>query len=100
MKRVCPTHELRIGECLKIYPGKDTPVINLKEHMQLLLSKDLSRNAELDWVATGEQRFLDGESIDGNFTTFASFPRSGNTMLRAWFEKLTGVSSGTDINKI
>ena len=47
-------------ECLKLYPGKDTPTVNLKNLKELLLSKDLSRNAELDWVDSGEFRFLDG----------------------------------------
>ena len=63
---------------------------------ELLLSKDLERNSELDWIRDDNFRFLDGEDIAGWHTTFSSFPRSGNTMLRKWFEKLTGVISGSD----
>ena len=67
---------------LKLYPKTDTPTINLEHLRQLLLSKDIKRNAEFDWISGNNYRFLDGNDITGWHTTFSSFPRSGNTMLR------------------
>ena len=64
---------------------------------EILLSKDLSRNQELDWIASGEIRFLDGEDIDGDKVSFQSFPRAGNSMLRKFLEVVTGVHTGSDM---
>ena len=80
------TYVFREGESLKIYPGVDTPRLNFFKLKELLLSKDLSRNEELNWISKWNYRFLDGQDIDGWHTTFNSFPRSGNTMLRGWTE--------------
>ena len=65
MTRIAPDLEIQTNNALKLYPGKNSPVINLKKHIELLLSKDLSRNSELDWIAGNKFRFLDGERIDG-----------------------------------
>ena len=78
-------------------PKPDTPTVNLKQLKEILLSKDLSRDKELDWIASGEMRFLDGEDIDGDKVCFQSFPRSGNTMLRRFLEVVTGVHTGSDM---
>ena len=67
---------------MKLYPKETTAVTNLEQLRDLLLSTDLSRNSELDWIDGKNFRFLDGKDIDGWHTTFTSFPRSGNTMLR------------------
>ena len=56
---------LEIGERMRLQPGPNTKVVNWKEHKDLLLSTDLSRASELDWIDAGEIRFLDGESIKG-----------------------------------
>ena len=61
------------------------------------MSKDLSRCQELDWIANGETRFLDGEDIDGDRICFQSYPRSGNSMLRKFLEVVTGVYTGSDM---
>ena len=42
-------------------------------------------------------RFLSGESIDGERTTFQSMSRSGNTFLRRYLELITGVPTGSDM---
>lgn len=100
--RTAPTYHIvieeaqRVGLKWKLTPGPNTPTVNLKQMFDILLSKDLSRNAELDWIKNEGYRFLDGERIDGLHTAFTSFPRSGNTMLRRWFEQLTGIFSGSD----
>ena len=63
-------------------PKPDTPTVNLKKLKEILLSKDLSRDKELDWMEAQGCRFLDGEDIDGDKICFQSFPRSGNVMTR------------------
>ena len=48
MARLYPTYEFDPKG--RARPGPDTPRTNLRELKELLLSKDLERNAELDWV--------------------------------------------------
>lgn len=65
----------------------------------LLLSKDLSRQAELSWVDEngGTFRFLDKKtSLHGFRTVFDSFPRSGNSFLRRFIEQISGIHTGAD----
>lgn len=83
---------------MRIIPGPQTPVVNFKQLKDLLLSKDLSRDSELDWVSAGEFRYLDGEDMTGNMVAFQSFARSGNTFMRSYLETLTGVYTGADMD--
>ena len=64
---------------------------------ELLLSQDLSRYGELDWIDSQGLRFLDGSDLGCNKVAFQSFPRSGNTMLRNYFESITGIFTGSDM---
>ena len=86
-----------LNERMAFRPGPNTPVLNFKYIKELLLSTDLSRNAELDWMKDGSFRFLDGEDMTGNQVAFASFPRSGNTFMRRFLEKITGIITGNDM---
>jgi len=74
--------EYRPNGTMKLFPKKNTPVVNFKQLRELLMSKDLNRNNEIDWIDSKVFRFLDGADIQGWHTCFTSFPRSGNTMLR------------------
>ena len=70
-------------------PGPDTPTVNLNWLKDYLLSQDLSRIDEMDWVEKGQFRFLDQEvDLDGtgDRVCFQSFARSGNTFLRRFLE--------------
>ena len=58
----------------------------------ILLSKDLAREAELDWSL----KYLDGADMTGNQVAFQSWPRSGNTMLRRYLEIVSGIHTGSD----
>ena len=49
----------------RIRPGPETPLINFANLKELLLSKDVARNVELDWVSSKNLRFLDGTDITG-----------------------------------
>jgi hypothetical protein len=94
--RVYPTYKL--DDRLRLVPGPDTPTVNFSVLKELLLSKDLSRNDELEWVDSG-LRFLDGTvDLAGNRVCFPSFPRTGNTMTRATIEAVTGVATGSCMN--
>ena len=84
---------------LRPRPEANTKVVNFEWLKDLLLSKDLSRNAELNWVNPSDSlRFLDGASMLGNYVAFQSMPRSGNSFLRRIIEIVTGVYSGSDMN--
>jgi hypothetical protein len=44
-----------------------------------------------------EKLFLDGKSHpDKDTIVMTSYPRSGNTLLRAYIEKTTGIITGSD----
>ena len=64
------------------------------------MSKDLSKNDELDW--TNKQfRFLDANedlALTGDRMCFLSWPRTGNTMTRSFLESTTGIFTGSDMN--
>ena len=62
--RMFPTY--RIDDLCRIRPGLETPVLNFAYLKDLLLSHDLSRNTELEWVSGKNLRFLDGTNIFGN----------------------------------
>ena len=71
-------------ERCKVIPGPETPLYNFVELKELLLSKDLSRDADFD---CNDLRFLDGKvDMTGNMVAFQSFHRCGNTFLRRFVE--------------
>ena len=67
--RVFPSYVL--DSRMRIRPGPDTPRIDFSWLKELLLSKDLSRNAELDWVQSAKDlQFLQGDDIFGDQVCF------------------------------
>ena len=96
IKRMYPSYQLD-SRCL-IRPGPETPTVNLAQLKELLLSKNLSRNSELDWVSAENLRFLDGTDITGQQIALESIVRSGNSFLRRIIELITGVYTGSDMN--
>lgn len=70
-----------------LHPKADAPVVNFYQLKELLLSKDLSRLRELDWISQEQNRFLDNTvDMTGNRVGLDSFPRSGNSFLRKFLE--------------
>ena len=94
MRSVYPSYVLDSKN--RVVAGPDTPVLNFNETMAILLSKDLTRNEELNWVAKESGgRFLDKSvSMRDHGIAFLSYPRSGNSMLRAFLESITGITTG------
>jgi len=84
---------------LRIRPGPETPRVNFQWLKELLLSKDLSRNTELEWIDNCKGlRFLEDQDITGDQVVFQSMPRTGNSFLRRILELTTGVFTGSDMN--
>ena len=81
---------------MHIVARPETPVINLKQLMRLLRSKDEALWLRCKWMFDGKFRFLDGEPNNSQKVAFCSFPRSGNTFLRKYLELLTGIHTGSD----
>jgi hypothetical protein len=77
-------------------PSKDTQVVSFKEYISLLLTKDKSKLIEDSWIFEGQSKFLDGE-VEVPKLTYATYPRSGNSFFRKYFESITGISTGNDI---
>ena len=96
MHRIFPTYVF--DERCRIRPGPDTQRVNFNSLKELLLSKDLARNSELDWVSAKHLRFLDGTEMLGQQICFQSMPRTGNSFLRRIIELMTGVYTGSDMN--
>ena len=44
-----------------------------------------------------ERGFLDGKSLFADSISLTSFPRAGNTMIRAYLDKITGIYTGSAI---
>jgi len=68
--------------------------MTFSEFKKDLLSKDVEGIDKLP-----EIKFLDAEaeeSLDQDTVMMASFPRSGNTLLRGYLEKIMGLTSGSD----
>jgi len=64
--------------------------------LDVLGSKDEELFLKNKWIFDGKDRFLDGRTKPGNKVAFVSFPRSGNSFLRKYLDKLTGVTTGSD----
>lgn len=81
---------------MRIRASSKCRTANLKQLMGMLASKDPKEYEDLKWMFDGHDRFLDGTPKPGNKVAFCSFPRSGNSFLRKYLEKLTGVTTGSD----
>lgn len=77
---------------------KEHRSVNFNWLKDLYLSKDLTRLDELRQL--GEKcKMLDATvDLSGNRISFASFPRTGNTLLRTLIEQCTGIYTGGDMD--
>ena len=84
----------------RLYPRPETPVVNFRELREILLSKDLMRQRDIEWISSEPARFLDNTvDMTGNKVALTSYPRSGNTLVKKFLEKITGVTTGSEINR-
>jgi hypothetical protein len=81
---------------MRIRAGPKCPVVDFEELKSMFLSKDPEELRKLNWIFENEPKFLDGTAFKGDKVAFASFPRSGNTFMRKYFELCTGIQTGAD----
>ena len=86
-----------LDETKHIRAGPETNVVNLKKLMALFRSESEDKWRANRWIFENESKYLDGEPKNFNQVGFTSFPRSGNTFLREYFEMLTGIATGADM---
>lgn len=66
------------------------------DYINLLKSRELSLLKDNAWIFEGLSKFLDmSESFPK--LTYATYPRSGNSFFRKYFETITGLTTGNDI---
>ena len=73
------------------------PVVSFKDLKTGLLQK--FDPTQIETSSKPSLKFLnlnENEAIDQDTTIMVSFPRSGNTLLRAYLEKIMGLTSGSD----
>ena len=76
--------------------NKDDVEVDLNRFKDLLLSKNIDDYFSNKDKYFGKQtRFLNREPIHN--ITYASYPRSGNSFLRKYFENITGLATGSDM---
>lgn len=76
-----------------IRPKPHTPTLNLQKALDSLRSTDTE--VYLPDVSS-DALFLDGSPILADRIGLVSFPRCGNTLVRKYVQKLTGVETGSD----
>jgi len=88
-------------DCKQRVMADTAKTTNYKKLMDMLKSKveaDFAAFAEhYDGNEKGFFKFLDGEHIEDK-VAFATFPRSGNSMLRKQMELITGISTGATVS--
>ncbi len=81
-----------------VFKNKGAPTLNLKKHIELLLSPVGEKDEEIKEfeakLAEWGPLFLDGEDVET--VLFSSFPRCGNTMTRKYLESVLGITTGSD----
>jgi hypothetical protein len=46
---------------------------------------------------TGQALFSSGKAVEQQSVAYLTYPRSGNSLMRKYFENLTGVATGSDM---
>ena len=78
--------------------NKTDLVVRMDELLQLLRSKDIFRYESQKHLFFGEQaRFTTGNSDEQMRVVYATYPRSGNSLMRKYFENVTGTATGSDM---
>ena len=73
--------------------------VNLNDYFETMRSENVEDLEKYRWVFNGfEKHALDNSDIDGNMFGIFSFPRCGNTFIRAYIEAVTGISTGATLS--
>ena len=80
-----------------IMPSTDITV-HLDDLLSLLRSNDLARYEREKSIFFGPtSRYLTGTSSEQMSICYATYPRSGNSLMRKYFENVTGTATGSDM---
>ena len=72
--------------------------VNLDDLLALLRSKDIARyERERDKFFGKTSRYTTGNAKEQMTVLYSTFPRSGNSMMRKYYENVTGIATGTDL---
>ena len=96
LRRKSPGYKLD-PQTLFIVPDTDHRV-NLDEFFALMRSKDIKayeKNKDKFFGPSG--RFTTENAIEQMSVLYATFPRSGNSMMRKYFENVCGLATGSDL---
>ncbi|CDW77353.1 fbox domain containing protein [Stylonychia lemnae] len=75
----------------------ETKTLKFTDYVKLLKKKtDEVSEEDYKWIFEGAAKFLDSSEIVPKLT-YATYPRSGNSFFRKYFETITGISTGNDI---
>ena len=96
LKRKSPGYKLDT-KTLYIVPDTDHRV-NLDEFFALMRSKDIAAyERDKDKFFGPSGRFTTENAIEQMSVLYATFPRSGNSMMRKYFENVCGLATGSDL---
>jgi hypothetical protein len=88
----------RLNDTTGFIESGSMPEINLDVLFALLRSRDLSQYEKVRHrFFTGQALFTSGTSIEQPSVAYLTYPRSGNSLMRKYFENLTGVATGSDM---
>lgn len=108
-RRIDPSYRTFAENLAEKYPGyainehslivnKSDLTINLDQLVSLLKSKDLNAyHQHKDQFFGPQSRFLSGSGPEQMSIIYATYPRSGNSLMRKYFENITGVATGSDM---
>ena len=72
--------------------------VNLDDLLALLRSKEIEKyERERDTFFGKTSRYTTGNSKEQMAVLYSTFPRSGNSMMRKYYENVTGIVTGTDL---
>lgn len=87
----------QLREDLTFEASPETKTLNYDEYINLLKSKaSLIKEEDYQWIFEGQAKLLDASQKTPKLT-YATYPRSGNSFFRKYFESITGLSTGNDI---
>ena len=77
---------------------KTDHLVHMDDLYALLKSKDLDRyEREKDYFFGESARYTTGNSSNQQKVVYATYPRSGNSLMRKYFENVTGLATGSDM---
>ena len=80
-----------------ILPSTDH-LVNLDELLALLRSKDITRYEKVKDKFFGPTgRYTTQNACEQMSVSFSTYPRSGNSMMRKYFESVTGIATGEEM---